>query len=129
MSESTQSPAPGQASAAIRDELQRVEESTMWSAQGQFEQAKQWRFVNLAVGVPASALAAVAGSTALASTTGRVWAGIIALTSSAFGAMLTTLNASRRANQAGAAANAYLEIQTAARQARLVDLPGLNPEE
>jgi uncharacterized protein (DUF1800 family) len=107
---------------AIEDELRRLEESAMYSSQGQFEQAKQWRAVNLALGLPASVLAALAGATALASSAGRVLAGIIALAASGFGAILTTVNASHRMNQATAAANAYLEIQTAARQARLVDL-------
>lgn len=101
----------------------------MWSAQGQFEQAKQWRGINLALGLPASALAAVSGATALASTAGRIVAGLLALGAAAFGALLTTVNASHRTNRASAAANAYLEIQTAARQARLVDLPELTIEE
>lgn len=95
----------------------------MYSAQNQFEQAKQWRGVNLIFGLPASVLAAVSGATALASTAGRVWAGLLALGAAAFGAVLTTVNASHRTNQASSAANAYLEIQTAARQARLLDLP------
>lgn len=58
-----------------------------------------------------------------------VLGGILALVASAGGAILTTLNASHRMNQASAAANAYLEVQTAARQARLIDLPGLDMDE
>ncbi len=108
---------------AICDELERLEESAMLSAQMQFEQTKQWRGVNLGLGVPASVLAAVSGATALASTAGRITAGILALAAAGFGAILTTVNASHRMNQAAAAANAYLEIQTAARQARQIDLP------
>jgi hypothetical protein len=108
---------------AINDELQRLEESAMYSAQMQFELTKQWRGVNLSLGLPAAVLAAVSGATALVSTTGRIPAGILALASAGFGAILTTVNASHRMNQAAAAANAYLEIQTAARQVREVDLP------
>lgn len=104
-------------------ELQRLEESAMYSAQIQFESAKQWRSVNLVLGLPASVLAALAGATALASTTGRIVAGVLALAAAGFGAILTTVNASHRTNQASAAANAYLEIQGAARQARTIDLP------
>lgn len=115
--------------AAIEAELRRVEESAMYSAQIQFEQTKQWRGVNLGLGLPASALAAISGATALASTTGRFAAGILALVSAGFGAILTTLNAAHRMNQASAAANAYLEIQTGARQAREVDLPSWTIEE
>jgi hypothetical protein len=107
----------------LAEEFSRLEESAMYSAQNQFEQAKQWRGINLILGLPASVLAAVSGATALASTAGRVWAGLLALGAAAFGAVLTTVNASHRTNQASSAANAYLEIQTAARQARLLDLP------
>ncbi len=108
---------------AIADELHRIEESCLYSGQSQFEQTKQWRAVNLWLGLPASVLAAVAGATALADTAGRIAAGIIALVAAGFGAVLTTVNAAHRMNRASSAANAYLEIQTAARQAREIDLP------
>ena len=111
---------------AISNELQRLEESAKYSSQGQFEQAKQWRSVNLGLGVPTSLLAAVSGATVLSDTGYAVLGGILALAAAAGGAILTTLNASHRMNQASAAANAYLEVQTAARQARLIDLPGLD---
>ncbi|WP_308401157.1 SLATT domain-containing protein [Streptomyces sp. AC512_CC834] len=114
---------------AIETELKRLEESAMYSSQMQFEQTKQWRGVNLLLGLPASLLAAIAGTAALVNTGGRIVAGVVALTSAGFGATLTTVNASHRMNQATAAANAYLEIQTAARQARTIDLPYLSIEE
>lgn len=114
---------------AIADELERLEESAKYSAQSQFEQAKRWRVINLWLGVPASGLAAIAGATALVTAAGRVIAGLVALTSAVLGAILTTINASHRMNQAAAAANAYLEIQTAARQAREIDLPSWTMEE
>ena len=38
-------------------------------------------------------------------------------------------NAAHRSNRASSAANAYLEIQTAARQLRLIDLPNLYVED
>jgi hypothetical protein len=68
-------------------------------------------------------LAAVAGATALIDTAGRIAAGIIALVAAGFGGILTTINAGHRTTQASSAGNADLEIQNAARQARLVDLP------
>ncbi|WP_255954550.1 SLATT domain-containing protein [Streptomyces odontomachi] len=108
---------------AIENELKRLEESAMYSAQIQFEQTKQWRGINLTLGIPATLLAAISGTAALVNTSGRIAAGICALTSAAFGAILTTVNASHRMNQAASAANAYLEIQTAARQVREIDLP------
>lgn len=107
---------------AIRVELDRLEESAKWSSQGQFEQAKRWRGVNLSLGIPTSVLAAVAGATALADVANGLVAGILALLAAAFGAVLTTVNASHRQNQASGAANAYLEIQTKARQFREIDL-------
>ena len=107
----------------IQDELDRLEESAKFSAQGQFEQAKHWRRVNYWLGIPATAFAAAAGGTALATATNHFVAGIMALLSAGLGAVLTTVNASHHMNQATSAANAYLEIQTAARQYRQIDLP------
>ncbi|WP_433455348.1 SLATT domain-containing protein [Streptomyces sp. CA-142005] len=107
---------------AIENELRRIEESAMYSAQCQFEESKRWRAVHLLLGVPATLLAAIAGTTALIESTGRTAAGILALVSSGLGAVLTTVNAPHRTAQAAASANAYLEIQTAARQSREVDL-------
>lgn len=95
----------------------------MLSAQSQFEQAKYWRAVNLILGVPASAFAAVAGATALASTAGRVAAGIVALVAAGLSAIGTTLNAAQRTEQAQAAGNLYLALQADARIARDSDLP------
>ncbi|MFX0581120.1 SLATT domain-containing protein [Nocardia nepalensis] len=113
----------GDRRAMVVDELFRLEESAMYSAQGQFEAAKQWRTIHLLLGTGASILAAVSGAASLAAVSGRTTSGILALAAAAVGAVLTTLNAAHRAGQATSAANAYLGIQTAARQARLVDLP------
>ncbi len=107
----------------IGEELHRIEEAAMFAAQAQFEQAKYWRAVNLALGVPAAVLAAVAGGTALASTAGRVAAGIIALVAAGLTAITTTLNAAQRTEQAQAAGNLYLALQSDARIARETDLP------
>ncbi|MBL1288125.1 SLATT domain-containing protein [Streptomyces sp. For3] len=108
---------------AIHAEFRRLEESATYSAQTQFEEAKRWRALHWALGVPATLLAAVAGTTALVESSGATAAGILALLSAGLGAVLTTVNAPQRAGQAAASANAYLEIQTAARQHREIDLP------
>jgi hypothetical protein len=113
---------------SIAQEADRIHESALWSSQGQFEQAKLWRLINLMLGVPAAALAAVSGGTALAGDVG-IWPGVLALAAAAFSATLTTVNASRRMTQAQAAANAYLELQTAARQFLTIDLTDLTREE
>jgi hypothetical protein len=114
---------------AIRAESLRLEESVTQSAQNQFEQAKLWRGVNLALGVPAAALAAIAGGTGLAGVAGRVPAAIMALVSAALAGVLTTLNAGRRVTQAHSSANAYLALETELRQFRTIDLHRLEFEE
>ena len=98
----------------------------MYSAQGQFERAKFWRALNLSLGVGAAVLAAVAGVVGLASDNTRILSGLMALIAAGIVSVLTTVNADRRHSQAAAAANAYLEIQTAARQLHAVDLPRLD---
>ncbi|WP_083889465.1 SLATT domain-containing protein [Nocardia pneumoniae] len=110
---------------AIKQELDRLEESAMYSAQGQFEQAKLWRSINLLVGIPAALLAAVSGATGLADAANRIVAAYLALGSAGLSALVTLLNGNRRTQQAHSAANAYLEVQTAARQRREIDLPVL----
>ena len=108
--------------AAIADELRRLEESAMFSAQTQFESAKHWRSLHLMLGIPTGLLAAIAGTTALVESTGRVAAGILALISAGLSAVMTTVNAPQRMTHATTCANAYLEVQTAARQTHSVDL-------
>lgn len=114
---------------SIAQEVDRLHESVLWSAQGQFEQTKLWRLLNLVFGVPAAVLAAIAGGTGLAATEVTHVPGILALIAAGFGAALTTLNPSRRVSQAQASANAYLELQTEARQLLFIRLVGLSREE
>lgn len=110
---------------AIQDqillELQRIEEDAMHSAANQFALGQQYRAVELLAGIPASVLAAVAGVTALASTTGRVAAGVIALVAAGLGALVTFLGAAERSSRATAAGNEYLAVQKEARRTRLID--------
>jgi hypothetical protein len=113
----------------IAEEAHRIHESALWSAQGQFEQMKLWRAMNMLLGVPAAVLAAIAGGAGLAATEATNGPGVLALISAGFGAALTTLNPSRRVGQAQASANAYLEIQTAARQFMAIRLPKLGHDE
>lgn len=118
--------------ASLAAEVHRIHESVAWSAQGQFEQMKVWRLANLVFGLPAAILAAVSGSTGLAeahSTDPSSTPAILALVAAAFGAALTTLNPSRRVTQAQAAGNAYIELQTAARQLLTIDLVTLSFED
>lgn len=109
----------------IGSELDRLEERATWSSQGQLEQAKAWRALNVWLGAPVAAAAAISGALVLASDALNLVGGSLALASAAGGAVLTAVNASTRADRAAAAGNAYLEIQTDARHLRLIDLPGL----
>jgi hypothetical protein len=113
----------------VAKEVHRLHESALYSAQGQFEQTKLWRLLNMVLGVPAAALAAVAGGTGLAANHRVGYAAVLALIAAAFSASLTTLNPSRRITQAQAAANAYLGIQTDARQLLTIDLLTLDYNE
>src|SRR5215475_4018557 len=107
-------------------EGRRVEESAMRSAQNQFEQAKIWRGSNYVIGVPATLLAGAAGATALASTVGRIWAGVAALAAASLSAVMTLLNLARRTDDALTAANAYLAAQQDARVYCEIDLHKLD---
>ena len=108
--------------APIAREVHRLHESLKWSSQLQFEQMKLWRTMNILLGTPAAVLAAIAGGTGLASDGPATVPSVLALVAAGFGAALTTLNPSRRVSQAQASANAYLELQTQARQLLTIDL-------
>jgi hypothetical protein len=112
----------------LAQEVDRIHESALYSAQGQFEQAKLWRGINLLLGAPAAAAAAVAGGTGLSGHAGY-WPGILALIAAALSATLTTLNASRRMTQSQASGNAYLQLQTAARQLLSIDIVTMTRDE
>lgn len=114
--------------AELGAELKRVEESAMYSAQSQFEQAKIWRGTNLVIGGPAAVLAAISGGAGLADAGNRTLAAVLALVAAGLGAIVTTLNAAGRADRAHSSANTYLAIQTDARQLRNIDLPAMEPE-
>jgi hypothetical protein len=112
--------------APIADEVERIHESALWSTQGQFEQMKLWRVANWIFGVPAAALAAIAGGTGLAGSANATVPAVLALISAGLGAALTTLNPSRRVTQAKSSGDAWLELQTAARQLLTIDLAHLS---
>jgi hypothetical protein len=97
----------------------------MYSAQTQFSSAKFWRGLNLALGVPAAMLAAVAGTSVLANAVSANTGAAISLVAAAMTAVLTSLNAAQRAEQSRVAANAFLSLQSAARVLRTVDIATL----
>lgn len=114
---------------AIHKEARRIYEATMFSAQGQFEQAKIWSRRSLGLGVPASAIGAVAGVAGLATTIGKEMVAIAAIIAAALTAIVTTLNYSKRIDQAHSNANAYLALQQDTRVFIDVDLRTMNESE
>jgi len=113
----------------IADELSRVAEAASHSSQTQFSSAKFWRGLNLALGVPAAVLAAIAGTTVLADTSNAKTGAVIALIAAALTAVMTTLNAAQRAEQSRVSANAYLALVGDARILRTIDLAELERDE
>lgn len=107
---------------SIKKEAERIQEAVMYSAQGQFEQAKIWNRRNTRIGVPATGLSAIAGVTGLATTVGRVPAGIMALLAAFLTSIMTTLNYSRKIDQAHSSGNAYLSLQQDVRIFLEIDL-------
>jgi hypothetical protein len=131
---------PDGLSSELRDigaEALRIHESAVYSSQAQFEQAKIWRALNIWLGAPAAVAAALAASailggsdqTMLFGIRGHTLAGLLALLSAALSSILTTVNASRRTTQCQASGNAFLQLQTEARQLIFVDLKHLNFED
>jgi hypothetical protein len=74
-------------------------------------------------GLPAAILAAIAGATALASTAGRIWAGIIALTSSALSAAVVFLDSGKQRDKAMVTKTRWDDLYTEIRIARRNKLP------
>jgi hypothetical protein len=110
-------------------ELQLMQLQTHDIASAQFSQARIWRTINLLVGLPAAAAAAVAGGLALSGTNHAGTVGILAIASATLGSFQTVLGAQRRQTVAERCANTYLEIRNAARRLHLLDLDGMSHEQ
>jgi len=80
-------------------------------------------------GLPAAILAAIAGATALASTAGRIWAGIIALTSSALSAAVVFLDSGKQRDRAMQTKTRWDDLYTEVRIARRNKLPDYRVQE
>jgi hypothetical protein len=81
---------------AMGIELESIARRAVGEAVAARRRARAWGSLYFMVGLPAAILAAVAGATALASTTGRVAAGIIALISAGLTAAATFLDSATR---------------------------------
>ncbi len=85
---------------ALRSELLLIIDRANSGARTASRRARAWSSLYFLVGLPAAVLAAVAGAIALASTAGRVPAGIIALVSAGLTAAATFLDSATRQTSA-----------------------------
>jgi len=120
---------PSDAREELRKEAERVEESSRYSSQTQFEYAKTWRRVDRWLGGTAALLAAIAGAGGLSEVMSPRWAGLIALTAAGMGAVATSLGAPKAKDRAYASATALLALQQDARIFINLDLNSLSDEE
>src|SRR5205823_4224014 len=107
-------------------EADRVEEDTLYSAKGHFEAAKDLNRLHLAIGIPSTALAAVAAGFAR-SNYPLIAATLAAAVAVATG-LLTFLKPSDRASQHTHAGNAYKAVSNRARIFREVDCRSPSPQ-
>ncbi|HEY0539860.1 MAG TPA: hypothetical protein VGD53_15905 [Actinoallomurus sp.] len=109
---------------AVAAEFCRIEEICSRAARAQWETVRIWRVINLGLGSTAVIAAGVAGSVVLAGDRFPVMAGALALVAAMLTTIISMVGPARKENQAVEAAKAYQSAETAARQARQVDLPG-----
>ena len=105
--------------AAIVEEARRLEEDATHSSQSQFETAREWNGWNLAIGIPATVLAAAAGGTALAEF--PLVAAFLALGAAILSGLATFLKPSERAAACLSAGNSYTSLRNDTRIFRTVD--------
>lgn len=113
----------------IAEEVHRLHESALWSAQTQFEQLKRWRGIHYWIGGLVAVFATLAGAGGLAKY--HVWwlPPTLALVAASLGALITTINPAQKGAQSRAAATEYQQLQTEARQLLTVDLYSLSRDE
>jgi hypothetical protein len=98
---------------AVLKEADRIEEDTLYSAKGQWETARDFERLHLALGIPATIAAAVAGVAAV--TEYKVLTIILAVLTAILTGLLTFLDPKARANIHRNAGNAYKELSNDAR--------------
>jgi hypothetical protein len=102
--------------------MARVQRNAHFTANIQFAHASIWRGVDLLLNIPTAALAAVAGSIALSTSSNSRIVGILALAAAVLGALSTALDSVRRQIGARDCGNSALEVRNAARQFLVVDV-------
>jgi hypothetical protein len=109
---------------AVSAELLRIEDICSRAARAQSETVKIWRVVSLWLGSSAVLAAGVSGGLVLSGDRHPVVAGSLALAAALLTTVVSIVGPARKESQATEAAKAYQSVETAARQARQVDLPG-----
>lgn len=107
---------------AIRVEVERIHESAVHSAQGQFEAAKLWRLVHWTLGVLAAALSTVAAMLVFASDA-QLLSGACAVLAAIAAAILTSARPDKLAERAQGSGNGYTTLRNVARRLRDIQVP------
>ena len=107
---------------AMAKEAQRIEEDCRYSSKSHFETSARWSSMHLAVGLPATIIAACGGVTSLAEYV-RV-GGSLAVLAAALMATLTFVKPNARAQEHQGAGSLYLALKNKARSFRQIDLLG-----
>jgi hypothetical protein len=105
---------------ALSREAARIEEDATYSSKSHFNAEDTWVRRNYLLGVPATALAAIAGAALVKSQ--PEWAGTLALLASLLTGLMTFLKPNERAAMHRAAAGQFLALKNEARLFREVDL-------
>ena len=105
---------------ALRREAERLEEDALYSSKGHFNAEDTWVRRNYWLGVPATALGAVAGATLIKSQ--PEWAMAFTLLASLLTGLMTFLKPNERAAMHRAAAGLFLALRNDARFFREIEL-------
>mgnify|MGYP005613014853 FL=1 len=108
--------------AAIQAEVARIQESAIFSAQGQFEAAKTWRALHWTLGVLTAALSTLAAVLTFA-TDAQVASGILAVVVAIAAAVLTSSSPDKLAERALARGNDYTTLRNDTRRLLHVQVP------
>jgi hypothetical protein len=125
MPEQPPNPGEGQQSDRLREELERLISDARQNSKKVARWAYIWQIADLGLGLAAAVVAAVAGATGLASTTGRVPAAILALTAAGLTAAARFLRSNERYETDWLKAVAWQELYQGASAASAAEgLPG-----
>lgn len=105
---------------ALRREAERIEEDTTYSSKSHFNAEDTWVCRHYWLGIPATALAAIAGAALIKSQ--PEWASALTLLASLLTGLMTFLKPNERAAMHRAAAGQFLALKNDARLFREVEL-------